>query len=284
MSTNDNGPGGGGRPVASRTPRDTNNGTEANYTPQGIESEGWTGQSVMDAFEASHPYQEPHLWQFGMDFDSDLEAALHWARVGFEVSPAGWHGQAFLTRPEDIAVAWSGHHLRDAVMARAPRGTYALANVGDGPNAPGLRFYGQGPVLEWDGTGPHHHRPLWDEPGVFQTFTVRWEGVAVHAWTVPEGFTYPEHAGAHHFPDAQVLTGARFSTAFPLPCRSSSVMASGLLQPAPPHVLRLADPAPLPCHEQDVKGHPCYQCTRHNNARGPEVLDATNANHMRNHR
>lgn len=243
-------------------------------------TETWTANDAMDAFERSHPYVEPHFWDFGIDYGSDLEAALHWAKAGFEVYPAGWSTPVFLTRPEDIVMAWSGKHFRDPVMARAPRGVFGIVTRPEGgssdghPTVAGMDFYGQGPQLVWDRRFGHHWQPDWTKPGTFQTFTVRlpWNNSLVRLWTVPEGFQFPEHPAGHRFPESSVLTTKFTRVAFPLPCRSSDVTATGMIQPAPEHVLRLADLTPLPCREQDDKGYPCDYCKRYNNERPAEYL------------
>ena len=253
-----------------------------------------TARDAMVAFEASNPYVEPHFWPFGIDFGSDLEAALHWAQCGFEVYPAGWSNISFLTRPEDIVVAWSGQHFRDPVMGRAPRGVFGivsrpedgvLAQNRDGdPHVAGMDFYGQGPQLTWDDRAPGHWwQPDWSAPGSQQTFTVRlpWNRSVVRLWTVPEGFQFPEHPAAHRFPEASVLTTKFQRVPFPLPCRSSEVTATGMIQPAPAHVLRLADFTPLPCREQDAKGNPCDECARYNNVRTVDELGAIRDEYMR---
>lgn len=240
-------------------------------------------QLAADRFQAEFPPVEAHEWRYGDDFTSDLEAALYWARCGFAVCPAGWASKSFLTRPEDIVLAWSGPHLRDQVLTRAPRGTLAVLARGGGPRVSGMDFYGPAPQLAWDERGAHWWQPVWDLPGAEQTFTLRipWADASVYLWTVPDGFRLPERADAHHFPEALALTTASWSQAFPLPCRSSSVWASGIVQDAPAHVLRLADPTPLPCREQDRKGNPCSECRRYNNLRPAETLAAVNETYMK---
>lgn len=273
-------------------------GADTNYTPRGIASGDplggrglpanlntysaeWTAQDAADWFEQTYPpISEPTDWPMMRDFDSDLAAALYWAQLGFEVRPNGWTQRVWLTRPEDIVMAWSGRHVRDAVLARAPRGTLAL--VSDGwPGLGGFPIFEQGPTLTWDERPPHAWQPVWDGPPVYPTFTVHLrDQMAVRLWTVPPGFQLPASSVAHHVPSSAALSTAYSREPFPLPCRSSSAWCSGMLQELPGHLAKMLDPAPLPCPEQDVKGNPCTPCQAHNNLRPAEVLAATRARYM----
>lgn len=220
----------------------------------------------------------PESWPMAFDFDSDRHAALYWASLGFEVRPAGWAADAWLTRPEDVAVAWSGAYENNGVVTRAPRGTLAVGYWPDALTPHELDAYEPGSSRVWDARPPHRHRPT-DGPPVLPTLTVR-NGI------VGDGLTVHLYAYVGPLPTVAHLPGALMTTPyrrepFPLPSRTGcTTIMSGTLRPLPAHLGRLLSPEPLPCREQDDKGYTCDGCQRHGNARPADFLEPRWRHHV----
>lgn len=224
---------------------------------------------IQATFERANPFMEPPDWKAPMDFDSNLEAAMFWARAGFDVRPSTWPRDVWLTRPEDLAVAWGGTHAHDAVVTRAPRGTVALAMPADDDS-----LTRQGPTLTWSDRAPHAWESNWRGPRMLPTFTLSgFAGFVVRLWTTPPGFEQPANAHGHHLPNTLSLSTQWQRVPFGLPCPSSNVVATGSLQPLPRHLEVMLSAGPLPCREQDVKGYHCPECAQHNNNRPTDLLD-----------